>query len=174
MDLIRFEHIIMEAALNVVCTNLFKRVRALSPAVASTLKALQAESRGLQDVLTTQVDELLPLKNKLDELRKRVKEIKRAMTDVLNNDEDMAMMYLESSRENVTEEVSSHAMRHMAALNISAEIKITNDEYVENQRLTTATTAPTPTISDGMNTMYLEMMFEVRIFSRCSLIKCVL
>ena len=77
-----------------VCSNLFKRVRALSPAVSSTLKALQAESRGLQDVIITQVDELLPLKNKLDELRKRVKEIKRAMTDVLNNDEDMEMMYL--------------------------------------------------------------------------------
>jgi hypothetical protein len=81
--LCRFEHLVLEAAMNVVCTNLFKRVRALSPAVTSTLKALQAESRGLQDVITTQVDELLPLKNKLDELRKRVKEIKRAMTDVV-------------------------------------------------------------------------------------------
>ena len=30
----------------------------------------------------TQVDELLPLKNKIDELSKRVKEIKRAITEV--------------------------------------------------------------------------------------------
>jgi len=43
-------------------------------------------------VVQTQVDELLPLKNKLDVLRKRVKEIKRAITEVLNSDEDMAMM----------------------------------------------------------------------------------
>ena len=151
----------MEAALNVVCTNLFKRIRALSPAVASTLKALQAESRGLQDVLTTQVDELLPLKNKLDELRKRVKEIKRAMTDVLNNDEDMAMMYLEPNRDNVTEEISSHLLHH-AALNISADSKVSTDEYADHQRSTSITTsASSPSISNGMNTMYLEMMFEV-------------
>ena len=39
-----------------------------------------------------QVDELLPLKNKLDELRKRVKEFKRAIIDVLNNDEDMDLI----------------------------------------------------------------------------------
>lgn len=63
------------------------------PVVSSVLDGLRAESRGL-DVIITQVDELLPLKNKIDELRKRVKEIKRAITDILNNDEDMAMMYL--------------------------------------------------------------------------------
>ena len=90
---LRFEHIVIEAALNVVCTNLFRRVRAISPAVASALNGLRAESRGLE-VLKTQVDELLPLKNKIDELRKRVKEIKRAITEVLNNDEDLQMMYL--------------------------------------------------------------------------------
>ena len=147
----------MEAALNVVCTNLFKRVRALSPAVASTLKALQAESRGLQDVLTTQVDELLPLKNKLDELRKRVKEIKRAMTDVLNNDEDMAMMYLETNRDNVTEDSHSHSSHHVM-LNISTEIKVSNEETGDHQQTTMPSTS-SPT--NGMNTMYLEMMFEV-------------
>jgi hypothetical protein len=89
----RFEHLVIEAALNVVCTNLIRQVRELSPAVASTLNGIRAESRGL-DVVQTQVDELLPQKNKLDELRKRVKEVKRAITDILNNDEDMAMMYL--------------------------------------------------------------------------------
>jgi magnesium transporter len=40
------------------------------------------------------VDELLPLKNKLDLLSKRVQEVKRAITEILNNDEDLAMMYL--------------------------------------------------------------------------------
>jgi magnesium transporter len=89
----RFEHIVLEAALNVVCSNLLKKVRVLSPAIASALKDLKDESRGLY-VVRTQVDELLPLKNKIDELRKRVKEIKGAMNDILNNDEDMSLMYL--------------------------------------------------------------------------------
>jgi magnesium transporter len=89
----RFEHIVLEAALNVVCSNLLRRVRALSPAVTSALKNLKDESRGLE-VMQTQVDTLIPLKNKIDELRKRVKEIKRAINDILENDEDMSMMYL--------------------------------------------------------------------------------
>ena len=89
----RFEHVVIEAALNVVCNNLFQRLRALSPAIKSALAGLRAESRGL-DIIQTQVDELLPLKNKLDELRKRVKEIDRAVKDLLDNDEDMALMYL--------------------------------------------------------------------------------
>ena len=88
-----FELIVIEAALNIVTQSLFRRVRSLSPAVASALNGLRAESRGL-DVVQTQVDELLPLKNKLDELRKRVREIRRAITEILNSDEDMAMMQL--------------------------------------------------------------------------------
>jgi len=88
-----FELIVLEAALNVAIQTLFRRLRSLSPAVSSALNGLRAESRGLE-VVQTQVDELLPLKNKLDVLRKRVKEIKRAITEVLNNDEDMAMMQL--------------------------------------------------------------------------------
>lgn len=34
----RFEHIVLEAALNVVCNNLLRRVRALSPAISTALK----------------------------------------------------------------------------------------------------------------------------------------
>ena len=89
----RFEHIVIEAALNVVCGNLLRRVRALSPAIAAALNDLRAESRGL-DVIQTQVDELLPLKNKVDELKSHVKEIKRAICEVLENDEHLGMMYL--------------------------------------------------------------------------------
>jgi Mg2+ and Co2+ transporter CorA len=44
------------------------------------------------DLVQTQVDDLLPLKNKIDELLKRVKEIKRAITEVHNSDEDMKMI----------------------------------------------------------------------------------
>lgn len=90
----RFEHVVIEAALNVVCNNLFRKVRALSPAIQTALQGLQAESRGL-DIIKTQVDELLPLKNQLDELKKRVQEVDRAIKEVLDNDEDMGMMHLE-------------------------------------------------------------------------------
>ena len=55
-----------------MCSTLYRRVRALAPAVQSTLNGLRAESRGLDLLQQTQVDELLPLKNKLDELKKRV------------------------------------------------------------------------------------------------------
>eukprot|EP00981_Chlorochromonas_danica_P011388 scaffold3993_cov161-Ochromonas_danica.AAC.2 len=92
-NMIPFEHLVIETALSLVCNSLYSKVRRLEPAVASALNDLRAESRGL-DVIQTQVDELLPLKNQLDELRKRAKEIKRAITEVLHADEDMAMMFL--------------------------------------------------------------------------------
>lgn len=92
----RFEHVVLESALSLVCSNLFQRVRRLAPLVDSTLKGLRTDSHGL-DLVQKQVDELLPLKNQIDELRKRVKEIKRAITEVLNSDEDMKMMFLSRS-----------------------------------------------------------------------------
>ena len=95
LNSIRFEHIVIETALNVVCSSLLRRVRALRPAVSNALQGLRAESKGL-NVVETQVDELLPLKNKLDVLHKRVREVKRAITEILNSDEDMSMMQLGS------------------------------------------------------------------------------
>ena len=59
---------------------------------------MRAESRGLA-VIQTQADELLPLKNKIDELKKRVKEVKKSISDILSNDEDMNLMYLASPPE---------------------------------------------------------------------------
>ena len=174
-----------------VCSNLFKRVRALSPAVSSTLKALQAESRGLQDVIITQVDELLPLKNKLDELRKRVKEIKRAMTDVLNNDEDMEMMYLvkqetvvkkerkqnEEEKRTLVESYSSPSLNAERSINddsspaSSSSIRpmdsqeITGREYQSSEGSSASSGNSNSPISEDVvsivNTMNLEMMFEV-------------
>lgn len=61
--------------------------------VVAALGDLRAQSKGL-DVIQTQVDELLPLKNKLDLLSKRVQVIRKAITDILNSDEDMIMMHL--------------------------------------------------------------------------------
>ena len=113
----KFEIAVIEAALSIVCSNLSSKIRryqipilytsiiyfqlkktvyfffnkSLAPAIASALKGLRSESRGL-DLVQTQVDELLPLKNKLDDLSKRVKEFKRAINDVLNNDDDMLLI----------------------------------------------------------------------------------
>ena len=50
-------------------------------------------------MIQTQADELLPLKNKIDELKKRIREVRRAITEILSNDNDMSMMYLSTSRE---------------------------------------------------------------------------
>jgi hypothetical protein len=49
-----FELWILESALHVMCTNLFKEVNEITPAVTAALKHLQAESRGI-GVLETQV-----------------------------------------------------------------------------------------------------------------------
>jgi hypothetical protein len=87
----RFELLVIEAALSVVCSSFSRKIRSLAPAISSALKGLRSESRGL-DVVQAQADELLPLKNKLDELRKRVKEFNRAVNDILINDEDLNMI----------------------------------------------------------------------------------
>lgn len=74
----------------------------------------------------------MPLKNKIDELRKRVKEIKRAITDILNNDEDMAMMYLSDRKGGIV---------------VDTRDSITHDDGIDG------TVEP-------VNTMLLEMLFE--------------
>lgn len=133
---IRFEHIVIEAALHIVCNELLAKVRALEPAVASALIDLRAVSRGL-DVIQTQVDELLPLKNELDELLQRTKEIERAITEVLNSDIDMKLMFLKSVEEKETlklPDVNTISLEIMFEnyLNeiewIGSEVKDINDE----------------------------------------------
>lgn len=95
----RFEHVVLEAALNVVCSLLIQKSRGLSTKIANTLLGFQAPTRGFQDVIIKRVDELLPLKNSLDELRKRVKDLKRALTDTLNSDDDLKLMCLTDLQE---------------------------------------------------------------------------
>lgn len=92
----RFEHVVLETALSLISVTLSSEIRSLEPAVAAALLDLRVVSRGL-DVIQTQVDELLPLKNKIDELRKRCMEIKQCIFEVLNSDEDMQMMFLETN-----------------------------------------------------------------------------
>jgi magnesium transporter len=96
-QMVRFVHLVIEVALKVASVNLFRRVQVLSPAVGSALFGLKNASRGL-DVIKTQLDELLPLKSKVAELRKRVKEMKSAINDLLNNDEEIVKMYLTPPR----------------------------------------------------------------------------
>lgn len=149
----RFEHMVIEAALNVVCSSLFRQVRALSPAVSSTLNGLRAESRGL-DVVQTQVDELLPLKNKLDELRKRIKEVKRAIMDILNNDEDMVMMYLSNNFNSTQIQSQSYSTEVHSLDKHENQIDITSfNEKIKVSQITTSA----PKLID---TMDLEMLFE--------------
>lgn len=160
----RFEHIVLEAALNVVCGNLVRKVRALSPAVTSALNGLRAESRGL-DVLQTQIDELLPLKNKVDELSKRVKEIKRAITEVLCNDEDLNMMYLEplsniSHSFEVGDESNISPLDSPIPVNINPMVAA---HFVAGATMGSPDSLPPPVtdVIDGIaDTMNLEMLFE--------------
>ena len=155
----RFEHIVIETALNVVCSSLLGRVRALRPLVANALRGLKAESRGL-DVVQTQVDELLPLKNKLDLLRKRIREVKRAITDTLNNDEDMSMMQLGSPFLYNTYEKKEIIARD--------EIDFSDGTQFQNEGLPAKGTTDSEGESDTkreserkyLATMNLEMLFE--------------
>jgi hypothetical protein len=45
-----------------------------------------------EGVLYMKMDALLPLKNRLDELKMRIKDIKRAIDDVLEDDDHMVMI----------------------------------------------------------------------------------
>jgi hypothetical protein len=96
LDTMRFEHVVIETALKTVCQNLFRQVNNIVPAVNSALEGLLSDERGAQHVITARVDELLPLKNKLDALWKRVNTVKKSISDLLDEDEDMAMMFLSS------------------------------------------------------------------------------
>jgi magnesium transporter len=119
-------------------------VSSLAPAISSALKGLRSESRGL-DVVQTQADELLPLKNKLDELRKRVKEFKRAINDLLSNDEDLCMICLLPPTDN--EPLSDIVMDTKIGEN---EVNIENLSTKRKSRAAIKT-----------ETIALEMLFEV-------------
>lgn len=148
LNLNRFELIVIETALHLVCSSLFSKVRMLEPDVASALNDLRAESRGL-DVMQTQVDELLPLKNLLDELRKRVKEIKRAINAVLENDDDMAMMCLSARQLHKT---------HVVIADVTGAIPTNSvDASASNQGTATTTIA---SIAAAGDVMAVETLFE--------------
>lgn len=112
------------------------------------------------EVIQTQADELLPLKNKIDELKKRVKEIKRAITDILSNDDDMNQMYLSDS-----EIINNDIIADNNAINSNSDSN-SNDNENDNFMKLDGMKTYSKTHSDGKNeniiidTMNLEMLFE--------------
>lgn len=171
----RFEHVVLESALNVVCSSLFERIRALSPTIQGTLKALRAESRGL-DLVQRQVDELLPLKNKIDELKKRTKEVKRAITEVLNSDEDMERMFLiphsatsaRSVIDPITSSVNTINSDPSSSLSLSSASSSSASIIPNSQSSSSSSTTVINNINnnrkdsskDGVDIMIIETLFE--------------
>jgi magnesium transporter len=155
----RFEHVVLETALNVVCRDLARRVRALSPAVSTVLEGMRSQSKGLE-VVQTQVDELLPLKNQLDDLKKRVKELKRAVVALYDSDEDMANMYLGPAN------LPSNAIQAQAQAQVQAQVQVQLQVQVEEDGdavgSTRAEVAAAPLDEGDQETveMNLEMLLE--------------
>ena len=137
---------VLEAALNVVCSVLIQKVRSLASKIANTLLGFQEPSRGFQDVIIRRVDELLPLKNSLDELRKRVKDLKRALTDTVNSDDDLRLMCLTDLQEGLRS-----SSLYAEGWNAESEVSSRCDA-VEKQQ----TKDP-----HNLNIMSIEMIFEV-------------
>lgn len=154
----RFEHVVLESALNVVCSSLFERIRSLSPTVDATLKALRAESRGL-DLVQRQVDELLPLKDKIDELKKRVKEVKRAITEVLNSDEDMERMFLVPQGATNARPVVDPASTSLAAEASTASVATSSAIPASPSGSVTGSTSAGSN-NNGVDIMLIETLFE--------------
>jgi magnesium transporter len=102
------------------------------------------------DVIQTQVDELLPLKNKLDLLKKKVMVIKKAITDILNSDQDMAMMYLApiDKQDIISNKLSSDSKEIANNNDINIELDNNNNNTISSVN---------SLISDNMD---LEMLFE--------------
>ena len=122
-------------------------------------------------MVQTQVDELLPLKNKLDVLRKRVREVKRAITEILNSDEDMSMMqlgspflYKESLRSSSREEEEGAIERSSGTQFDEYQAPVPNENN-PNAGVTRHPTSDGEEASDAsekqhLATMNMEMLFE--------------
>eukprot|EP00499_Haloplacidia_sp_CaronLabIsolate_P013108 CAMPEP_0196771006 /NCGR_PEP_ID=MMETSP1104-20130614/1454_1 /TAXON_ID=33652 /ORGANISM="Cafeteria sp., Strain Caron Lab Isolate" /LENGTH=310 /DNA_ID=CAMNT_0042141121 /DNA_START=148 /DNA_END=1076 /DNA_ORIENTATION=+ len=83
-----FEFLVLEETLDSVCDVLDRRLHTLSAAIATTLEAVN------EDVNERNLARLLPLKNSLASFDVQVHEVRSAIQDLLENDEDLAAMYL--------------------------------------------------------------------------------
>mmetsp|Transcript_14195 Transcript_14195/g.20634 ORF Transcript_14195/g.20634 Transcript_14195/m.20634 type:complete len:373 (-) Transcript_14195:1356-2474(-) len=86
----------LEAILINVCGTLNRSLLTLSPSVESVLDTLSSSTTaGFGSVQVAQsLDRLLPLENSMNEFGSQVEQIRNAMIEVLENDEDMSEMYL--------------------------------------------------------------------------------
>ncbi|CAM9742200.1 unnamed protein product [Chrysoparadoxa australica] len=84
-----FEHVCLEVCLGQICSSLSSKVQQLEPQVRAALSDIKI-GVGLQ----RKFERLLPLKNTLDELLNTLGEVRTSVNEVLNNDGDMAHMYL--------------------------------------------------------------------------------
>lgn len=95
---IPFEQVVLEAILSSVCHSILHKLHQLGPNILEILQDLRLRPGGLNSFQRL-LDDLLPLRNALGELHYTVQEVRKAMNDVLNSDEDMALMYLTSAAE---------------------------------------------------------------------------
>lgn len=54
-DVPKYEHIVLETALHIACNSLTQRMKFLIPSIETSLKALKAESLGIEILQKTQV-----------------------------------------------------------------------------------------------------------------------
>ena len=114
-------------------------------------------------MIQTQADELLPLKNKIDELKKRVKEIKRAITDILSNDNDMNQMYLsytDVTNNDIIVDISSDS--NMDSNNDGDENNNENNNFINPDGMKIYSNKNIDVKNENIivDTMNLEMLFE--------------
>ena len=106
--------------------------------------------------MQTQVDELLPLKNKLDELRKRVKEFRRAINDVLNNDEDMDLIIaLPSTVANADELIEDQ-------VDVEESIEKAKDDKETAEQENSPTKEPVEESIDKVAKYYMDALYAKR------------
>ncbi|CAM9477442.1 unnamed protein product [Phaeothamnion confervicola] len=98
-----FEQVAMEMCLTHICQQLFGRVQRVSVALRHVLRDLRHGAS-----LQTRLDQLLPIKNELNEMQYSVSEVGICINDVLTNDEDMARMYLTEARHGVRRSREHH------------------------------------------------------------------
>jgi magnesium transporter len=106
-----FEHTILEACFHLTITSLADVLHELEPDVSFVLSDLRSISRGL-DVVQTQVDKLLPLKNQLDEFQNGCQEIRRCFHDILHSDDELAMLSLCAKPASAAGALSRHNRNH--------------------------------------------------------------
>lgn len=128
----RFEHLALEIAFQVITNSLTATLRNLQPELHSVLNELKKVSKGL-DIIQTQVDYLLPLKNQLNEIQKRCFGIRKCLHDLLLSDEDMERMFLEFEKENSAPSASKISSKSFSSESPKQKV-ITEESFEEFEK----------------------------------------